>query len=159
MQARFLALGFVGMFVVALVVSVVDGLPSELPGVVMGSSLLLHFMRAAVAAGLLAAGAVVAVRLWAGELPTKLSTTGAEWAAPLAGPVRDVQEQLLRVEGQSREAVEELARRVDRLGAQLTPSAESEASEEFDDRSTYRRDVTTKWGDALNDAHRCGWRR
>lgn len=138
-----LALTFIGAFVL----SVVSGRPATLPGVAMDSALLLHVMRAAVAAALVTAVAVVVLRLWQGELPTKLSTTGAEWAAPLAAPARDVQEQLLRVEQESRRAVEGLARRVDLLTAQVPqgPGLQAEATVEA---------ATVRWDVALDEAVR-----
>lgn len=52
-----------------------------LPGVALGSSFLLDMERAAVAAALVVGAAVFLTRGWAGYFPSKLTTTGAEYAA------------------------------------------------------------------------------
>jgi RNA polymerase sigma factor (sigma-70 family) len=143
-RARTLSVLLSLTFIAAFVLSVRSGEPARLPGVAMESALLLHAMRAAVAAALVSAVAVVVLRLWQGELPTKLSTTGAEWAAPLGAPARDVQEQLLRVELESRRAVDELARRVELLAAQPpSPGLHAEANVEA---------ATVRWDVALDEA-------
>jgi RNA polymerase sigma factor (sigma-70 family) len=146
-RARVLSVLLSLTFIAAFVLCVMNDAPTTLPGVAMDSPLLLHAMRAAVAAALVIAVAVVVLRLWQGELPTKLSTTGAEWAAPLAAPARDVQDQLLTVEQESRAAVEELARRVDLLAAQLPPDRRHQTEKDV-------QAVTVRWDVALDEAVR-----
>ena len=67
MHPRYLAVLLVATFAAALVLSAVDGAPSELPGVAMRSPVLLHVMRAAVGSALLVAAAVVVLYLWRGR--------------------------------------------------------------------------------------------
>lgn len=96
------------VFISALILSLIHGAPDSLPSAALDWPLLLHIIRASIVAGLVGAGALIVVRLWAGELPTKLSTTGAEWATPLQAPDRDVQDQLLKVARESKDAMEAL---------------------------------------------------
>lgn len=146
-RARVLSVLLCLTVIAAFVLSVMSGPPTTLPGVAMDSPLLLHAMRAAVGAALVVAVAVVVLRLWQGEVPTKLSTTGAEWAAPLTAPARDVQEQLLTVDQESRAAVEELARRVDLLAAQLPQDLAHQTESNVEA-------ATVRWEVALDEAVR-----
>ena len=65
---------------VALVMSAAGGTPSELPGVALGSPALLHLERALVVGAAIAGSSIFLTRGWAGYFPSKLSTTGAEYA-------------------------------------------------------------------------------
>lgn len=66
----------------ALVVSVVEGAPARLPGVAMGSVVLLHAERAAALFALLLAVLTVLSHAANGRLPTQLGTTGLSYDAP-----------------------------------------------------------------------------
>jgi hypothetical protein len=67
--------------ILVLVVSATGGVPSDLPGVALGSPALLHIERALLV-GASIAGFIFLIRGWAGYFPSKLSTTGAEYARP-----------------------------------------------------------------------------
>jgi len=65
---------------VALVLSAAGGTPSELPGIALGSPALLHLERALIVGAAIAGSSIFLTRGWAGYFPSKLSTTGAEYA-------------------------------------------------------------------------------
>ena len=54
--------------------------PSDLPGVALGAASVLHLERALVVGAVVAGAFIFLVRGWAGYFPSKLSTTGAEYA-------------------------------------------------------------------------------
>lgn len=63
-----------------LVASASGGGPSVLPGIALGSPALLHLERALVVGALVAGACIFTIRGWVGYFPSKLSTTGAEYA-------------------------------------------------------------------------------
>jgi hypothetical protein len=67
---------------VALITGRQAGDPCVLPAVALGSSLLLVLERAVAVGALLAGTAVFLLRGWNGYFPSKVSTTGAEYAVP-----------------------------------------------------------------------------
>jgi hypothetical protein len=68
--------------ILVLVVSATGGVPSDLPGVALGSPALLHIERALLVGAAIAGSFIFLIRGWAGYFPSKLSTTGAEYAGP-----------------------------------------------------------------------------
>jgi hypothetical protein len=63
-----------------LAVSAAGGTPKTLPGIALGSPALLHLERALVVGAAMAGSFIFLIRGWAGYFPSKLSTTGAEYA-------------------------------------------------------------------------------
>lgn len=114
------------VFAVVLVVSAALGAPAELPGVAIGAPVFLHLVRALVAAAIVGAVAVVILHLWRDDLPTELSATGAKWSPPTAGPDQDLHEQLVRVERESKAAIDQLAAYVESLAQRLPPEPDDE---------------------------------
>jgi hypothetical protein len=96
----------------ALVISLVEGAPEALPGVALGSSVLLHAERAAALFAIVVATVTVLVQASRGRLPSQLSTAGlvydAETTAQVSVAVAGLQEQ-----------VEELQRTVDAIVQEL----------------------------------------
>jgi TolA-binding protein len=92
--------------VAAIVISLIEGAPRRLPGVALGSTVLLHVER--VAALFAVALAVVSVFAQAnrGRLPTQLSTTGlgypaeAEAAEEAMAAIETLQDQLNELQQQ-----------------------------------------------------------
>ena len=83
MTRRALA-GAVVAAIVVLLVSVVEGAPAHLPGVALGSPILLHAERAlALLAVTVAATSIVVLRA-RGRLPVELSTSGLRYEAEAA---------------------------------------------------------------------------
>jgi hypothetical protein len=97
MSRRLLALAVVAAMAASVVVTLIEGTPSQLPGVALGSSVLLHAERVlalfAVVVALLSIGAQAA----RGRLPVELSTSGlryeAEAADRAAAAVAELQDQ------------------------------------------------------------------
>jgi hypothetical protein len=106
---RRLALALVVLVGAALTVSVVDGAPDRLPGVALGSEVLLHAERAAAIFAIVVAVVSVLAQATRGRLPTQLSTAGlayeADAAADAKAAVEDLQAQ-----------VDDLQDGLDRLG-------------------------------------------
>ncbi len=67
---------FVLWMVAAALATLVEGRPDPLPAVALGSTILLHALRAGALFALGFAVATVIARAGAGRLPTQLSTTG-----------------------------------------------------------------------------------
>jgi RNA polymerase sigma factor (sigma-70 family) len=141
---RSLAIAVALVLVGAFVMSLFYGTPSKLPGIAMGWPLLLHILRACLAAVLVGAVAVVIMQLWRGELPSKVSTAGIEWPESVTRADRDVQEQLLRVERESKAAMHVLAAQV----IALATRTETQLAEDQLERALGR------WDDALSAAER-----
>ena len=81
----------------AIVSSIAEGTPARLPGVSLGSAVLLHAERVLALVVLVIAALSVGVRAARGRLPVELSTSGlryeAEAADDAAAAVADLQEQ------------------------------------------------------------------
>ena len=89
--------GTIALAVVALVASLVEGTPAHLPGVALGSPILLHAERTLALLAVTAAAASVVVQAARGRLPIELSTSGqryeAETADNTAAAMAELQEQ------------------------------------------------------------------
>jgi hypothetical protein len=96
MTRRALA-GTVAVAIVALFVSILEGAPAHLPGVAMGSPILLHAERALALLAVTVAVASIVVQAARGRLPIELSTSGlryeAEAADNTAAAMAELQEQ------------------------------------------------------------------
>jgi RNA polymerase sigma factor (sigma-70 family) len=146
MRARVLSVLLTATFLGTFVASVLGGTPKTLPDLALGSPLLLHALRAGASAALVTVAAIVVVRLWQGELPSKLSPSGAEWPSDaLDAPARQVQEQLLDVERKSMAAVEALADRLHALEQPGQPARSLSAQGPFTDVEA----ALGKWRDSL----------
>jgi hypothetical protein len=80
MKRRYV-LPMLGWLAIATLATILEGAPTRLPGLALGSVALLHALRIA---ALFAIGVVIAtvlVRASAGSLPTQLSTTGLSYEA------------------------------------------------------------------------------
>jgi hypothetical protein len=84
--------------VLAVGVSLIEGMPNKLPGIALGSAVLLHSERALALVAVVIAALSVLARAARGRLPIELSTTGvryeAEAADDAAAAVAQLQEQL-----------------------------------------------------------------
>ncbi len=77
------------LFLVAAVgVTFVECTPEVLPGVALGSDVLLHLERVAALSGIVVAIATVLLRAARGRLPTQVSTTGMSYEAAAAEAAR-----------------------------------------------------------------------
>lgn len=106
---------------------------APLPGVALGSPLLLDLERALLAAALFAAAAIFAIRGWSGYFPAKFSATGAEYvtaAEELAADVRELDRCQAVAARNTERSYRELAARYDELRASLADLAQ----EEIEDR-------------------------
>jgi hypothetical protein len=113
LPGKFLGIGLTVLLALALGASLVTGVPEQLPGVALGSPVVLHAERALAifAASLLVL--VVLVRAFQGMLPTELSGRGVKYAQREATEeIRDTTAAAL--EG-LQTAQRELAARVDSL--------------------------------------------
>lgn len=96
------------LLVAGLVVSLVEGSPQRLPGVALGSDVLLHVERAAAIFAIVVAIASVLREAARGRLPTQLTTAGLAYEADLAAA----------------EAAERLQRQLDELHGQVQTLAD-----------------------------------
>jgi hypothetical protein len=78
----------------AVTTSLAEGAPRRLPGVALGSPVLLHAERATPLARLALAVATVLVRASRGEVPTQLSASGVTYEATMAQEVTSVTDRL-----------------------------------------------------------------
>jgi hypothetical protein len=89
------------LFAAALVVSVAQGAPEGLPGVALGSDVLLHVERAAAFFAIVVAVLSVLAQSTRGRLPTQFTTTGLAYEADAAddtrAAVQDLQAQIDRL--------------------------------------------------------------
>lgn len=87
----------VAVAIVALVVTIIEGMPARLPGVALGSPILLHAERALALLAVAAATASIVVQAARGRVPIELSTSGlryeAEAADNTAAAMAELQEQ------------------------------------------------------------------
>jgi hypothetical protein len=82
------------LILTATIVSLVEGSPDRLPGVALGSQVLLHVERAAAGFAILVAIASVLREAARGRLPTQLTTAGLAYEADVAAA--DAAERLQR---------------------------------------------------------------
>ena len=117
MTRRALA-GAVAVVIATVTVSLTEGTPHQLPGVALGSPVLLHAERALALLAVTAAALSILVQAARGRLPIELSTSGlryeAEAADDAAAAAADLQEQL----DDLGRLVVELAERLDALAHQ-----------------------------------------
>lgn len=95
---RTLAVCALALLVASTVVTVLAGTPTQLPGLALGSVVLLHAERVLALVAVSVAVLTVVVRAGSGRLPVELSTSGlryeAEAADDTARAVADLQSQL-----------------------------------------------------------------
>ena len=134
MKRRVLAIAALAALAVGVTVTLIEGRPRHLPGVALGSPVLLHAERALTLFAVTVAMLSIGVRAARGRLPIELSTSGlryeAEAADRAAAAVAELQEQyddLLAV-------VDELADRLD--AAQRRPTCEERDGHPADSRNT-----------------------
>jgi hypothetical protein len=88
----------IALAVTAILASVAEGTPARLPGVSLGSAVLLHAERVLALVAVVIAGLSVVLRAARGRLPVELSTSGLRYEAAAAddaaAAVADLQEQL-----------------------------------------------------------------
>jgi hypothetical protein len=103
-----LAIRLAALLFAGVVVSLIEGSPEQLPGVALGSDVLLHVERAAAIFAILVAITSVLREAARGRLPTQLTTAGLAYEADVAAA----------------EAAEDLQRQLDELGEQVQIMAE-----------------------------------
>ena len=81
---RMLRAGVAVLVVAAVCVSVIEGTPRALPGVALGSPVLLHAERVLALVGVVIAALSVLVQAGLGRLPVELSTSGLRYEAEAA---------------------------------------------------------------------------
>jgi hypothetical protein len=112
-RAAHLGPGVAALAVAALLVTVAEGTPDRLPGIALGSAVVLHAERALALFGIVLAALTVLAHAAHGRLPTDLSTSGLRYEAAAAddaaAAVGDLQRQLAHLE----ETVDALADRLD----------------------------------------------
>jgi hypothetical protein len=117
-MGRALAINAAAIFLAGIAITVVEGTPSQLPGVALGSPVLLHAERTLALVVTAVATLSVVVRAARGRLPIELSTTGLRYesdtAEDVATAVADQQEQL----DDLTDALAALAERLDTLSEQ-----------------------------------------
>jgi hypothetical protein len=95
---RALTTATVLLAMIAIVISLIEGAPDRLPGVALGSPVLLHAERALALVAVVIAAVSVLARAARGRLPVELSTSGlryeAEAADRAAAAAAGLQEQL-----------------------------------------------------------------
>jgi hypothetical protein len=99
--------------VAAVVVTLAEGTPHPLPAVALGSSVLLHALRAAALFALGFVVATVLIRSGAGRLPTQLSTTGIGYDVEETAATTTALAELQRQVDDQQLALDQLAQRLD----------------------------------------------
>jgi cytochrome b561 len=98
MRARVLGVAVLTLALATLVVSFSEGTPARLPGIALGSAVLLHAERGLALLGVAIAALGVVMQAARGRLPIEVSTSGlryeADAADTAAAAVTDLQEQL-----------------------------------------------------------------
>jgi hypothetical protein len=89
-----LALPLVLLLLTAFAGSLIEGAPAHLPGVALGSSVLLHVERAAALLAVVVAILSVPAQAARGRLPTQLSTAGLAYDADVTEAVESAVEHL-----------------------------------------------------------------
>lgn len=116
---RRLTLLLAAVIAAAVAVTLIEGVPGRLPGVALGSAVLLHVERAGALIAIAVALISILVQATRGRLPNQLSTAGLAYEADAArdteSALADLQGQIADLEG----TLAVLAERVDdpRLGA------------------------------------------
>jgi len=105
-----LALLLVLLLAAAFVVSLIEGTPERLPGVALGSDVLLHAERAAAFFAIVVAVLSVLAQATRGRLPTQLSTAGLAYEADAAADSQAAMEDL-------QAQVDDLQAGLERVGA------------------------------------------
>ncbi len=97
-----LALPLALLLVTAVAVALIEGAPGRLPGVALGSEVLLHVERAAAIFAIVVAIASVLREALRGRLPTQLTTAGLAYEADVAAAeaAEHLQSQLDELRGQ-----------------------------------------------------------
>ena len=115
MRSRALAWSAASLAAASIAATLVEGTPRDLPGVALGSPVLLHAERALAVLGVVVAMVSILVQAARGRLPVELSASGlryeAEAAEDAATAAADLQEQLDDLSG----TVLAIAERVDVL--------------------------------------------
>lgn len=97
MTRRLLAMVVLAVLVACVALTLIKGRPRQLPGVALGSAVLLHAERALALFAVIVATLSIGVQAARGRLPTELSTSGlryeAEAADDAAAAVAQLQEQ------------------------------------------------------------------
>jgi Na+-transporting methylmalonyl-CoA/oxaloacetate decarboxylase gamma subunit len=109
---RILGAGVAVLLVAAMLVSVIEGTPRALPGVALGSSVLLHAERVLALVGVVIAGLSVLAQATRGRLPVELSTSGLRYEAEAADDAAAAVDQL-------QDQFDDLAAIVDALAERL----------------------------------------
>ncbi len=107
------------LFAAALTVSLAEGAPDRLPGVALGSEVMLHVERGAAVFAIVVAILSVFSQSTRGRLPTQLSTAGLAYDAEAAADTKAA------VEGLQAQ-VDDLQDVVDRLGARALGNPDSQ---------------------------------
>lgn len=114
-----LALPLSLLLLAAFAGSLIEGAPGRLPGVALGSTVLLHVERTAALFGVAVALLSVLAQAARGRLPTQLSTAGLAYDADVTDAVESAVEYL---QGQ----VDRLQASLDRLGQHVVDSKEKD---------------------------------
>jgi hypothetical protein len=101
-----------GLCVLAVVVSLLEGTPSRLPGVAMESALLLHLERAGAILAVVVVILSVAAQAARGRLPVELSTSGFRYAPE---PAEDLRGALDKVQYECDELRNQMAEVIQRV--------------------------------------------
>ena len=89
-----LGAGVAVLLVAAICVSVIEGTPRALPGVALGSPVLLHAERVLALVGVVIAALSVLAQAARGRLPVELSTSGLRYEAEAADDAAAAVDQL-----------------------------------------------------------------
>jgi hypothetical protein len=98
---------------VAVAISLIEGAPYRLPSIALGSTVLLHALRAGALFAIGFAIATVLTRAGAGRLPTVLGTSGISYAAEETRVTKATLVELQREVDTQRAALDRLAKRFD----------------------------------------------
>lgn len=112
---RMLRAGVAALVITAVCVSVAEGTPHTLPGVALGSPVLLHTERAMALVAMVIAMASVLAHAARGRLPIELSTSGLRYEAEAAD---DTAAAVVELQDQFDELVAIVDALADRLDAQ-----------------------------------------
>jgi hypothetical protein len=105
------------LLVAAVVVTLVEGTPKRLPAVALGSTVLLHALRAGALFAIAFVVATVIARAAAGRLPTQLSTSGIGYDAEETRATTTALAQLQEQVDDQQAALDRLAEQLDALGS------------------------------------------
>jgi hypothetical protein len=116
-----LRLRYLGPLVVLVlagaVVTLVEGTPDRLPAVALGSTVLLHVLRAGALFAIVFVVATVVARAGAGRLPTQLSTSGIGYDAEETRETTTALAELQQQVDDQQAALDRLAEQLDALEA------------------------------------------